>query len=37
VKALQDFFEAIDRLAKAVVQLERLGITNVQKVLRALK
>jgi DNA-binding transcriptional regulator GbsR (MarR family) len=37
VKALQDFFDAIDRLAKAVVRLERLGITNVQKILRVLK
>jgi DNA-binding transcriptional regulator GbsR (MarR family) len=37
VQALQDFFDAIDNLAKAVIRLERLGITNVQKILRVLK
>jgi DNA-binding transcriptional regulator GbsR (MarR family) len=37
VKALQDFFDAIDNLAKAVIKLERLGITNVQKILGVLK
>lgn len=37
VKALQDFFDAIDNLAKAVIRLERLGITNVQKILGVLK
>jgi DNA-binding transcriptional regulator GbsR (MarR family) len=37
VKALQDFFNAIDSLAKAVIRLERLGITNVQKILGVLK
>lgn len=37
VKALQDFFDAIDSLGKAVIRLERLGITNVQKILGVLK
>ena len=37
VQALQDFFDAIDSLTRAVIKLERLGITNVQKILRALK
>jgi DNA-binding transcriptional regulator GbsR (MarR family) len=37
VKALQDFFDAIDSLAKAVVRLERLGISNVTKILSVLK
>jgi DNA-binding transcriptional regulator GbsR (MarR family) len=37
VKALQDFFDAIDSLGKAVMRLERLGITNVQKILGILK
>jgi DNA-binding transcriptional regulator GbsR (MarR family) len=37
VKALQDFFDAIDSLGKAVTRLERLGITNVQKILGVLK
>ncbi|HSL44729.1 MAG TPA: ArsR family transcriptional regulator [Anaerolineales bacterium] len=37
VKALQDFFDAIDSLSRAVIKLERLGITNVQKILGVLK
>jgi DNA-binding transcriptional regulator GbsR (MarR family) len=37
VKALQDFFDAIDSLSKAVVRLERLGISNVTKILGVLK
>jgi DNA-binding transcriptional regulator GbsR (MarR family) len=37
VKALQDFFDAIDSLGKAVIRLERLGIKNVQKILGVLK
>jgi DNA-binding transcriptional regulator GbsR (MarR family) len=37
VKALQDFFDAIDSLSKAVVRLERLGISNVTKILSVLK
>lgn len=37
VQALQDFFDAIDSLTKAVIRLERLGITNVRKILGVLK
>lgn len=37
VKALQDFFDAIDSLSKAVMRLERLGISNVTKILSVLK
>ena len=37
VKALQDFFNAIDSLTKAVIKLERLGLSNVTKVLGVLK
>jgi DNA-binding transcriptional regulator GbsR (MarR family) len=37
VKALQDFFDAIDSLAQAVIRLDRLGIANVQKILKVLK
>ncbi len=37
VKALQDFFDAIDSLARAVVRLDKLGIANVQKILSVLK
>src|SRR5215204_1869616 len=37
VQALQAFFDAIDSLTKAVMRLERLGITNVTKILGVLK
>ncbi|HTP03171.1 MAG TPA: MarR family transcriptional regulator [Anaerolineales bacterium] len=37
VQALQDFFDAIDSLSRAVTRLDRLGIVNVQKVLSVLK
>ncbi|HJZ12483.1 MAG TPA: hypothetical protein VJ521_10050, partial [Acidobacteriota bacterium] len=37
VQALQGFFDAIDSLTRAVIRLERLGITNVQKILGILK
>src|SRR5574339_895516 len=37
VQALQDFFDAIDSLTKAVIKLERLGLTNVSKILGVLK
>lgn len=37
VRALQDFFSAIDSLARAVIKLEKLGIVNVQKILGVLK
>ncbi len=35
--ALQDFFDAVDSLTRAVIKLDRLGIKNVQKVLSVLK
>lgn len=37
VKALQDFFNAIDSLTSAVIKLEKLGISNVTKILNVLK
>lgn len=37
VKALQDFFDAIDSLSQAVIRLERLGLSNVTKILGVLK
>ena len=37
VQALQNFFDAIDSLTKAVIRLESLGLTNVQKILGVLK
>ena len=37
VQALQGFFDAIDSLTKAVVKLERLGFSNVTKILGVLK
>jgi len=37
VKALQDFFDAIDSLSKAVIRLEQLGVSNVTKILGVLK
>ena len=37
VKALQEFFDAIDRLTQAVVKLERLGVSNVTRILKVLK
>lgn len=37
VKALQEFFDAIDSLAKAVIRLESLGLSNVTKILSVLK
>jgi len=37
VQALQNFFDAIDSLTKAVIKLERLGISNVTKILGVLK
>lgn len=37
VKALQEFFNAIDGLTKAVIKLESLGMTNVTKMLSVLK
>lgn len=37
VQALQEFFDAIDSLTKAVIKLERLGLSNVSKILGVLK
>jgi DNA-binding transcriptional regulator GbsR (MarR family) len=37
VQALQEFFDAIDSLSRAVTRLERLGFKNVKKVLAVLK
>jgi DNA-binding transcriptional regulator GbsR (MarR family) len=37
VQALQEFFDAIDSLSKAVIRLDRLGFTNVSKILKVLK
>jgi DNA-binding transcriptional regulator GbsR (MarR family) len=37
VQALQDFFDAIDNLARAVVRLESLGFSNIQKIVSILK
>ena len=37
IQALQDFFNAIDSLARAVIKLESLGLSNVQKILGILK
>jgi DNA-binding transcriptional regulator GbsR (MarR family) len=37
VKALQDFFDAIDSLTNAVIKLESLGLGNVKKILSILK
>ena len=37
IQALQDFFDAIDNLSRAVSKLDSLGISTVQKVLTTLK
>ena len=37
VQALQEFFDAIDSLSKAVIRLESLGLSNVTKILGVLK
>jgi DNA-binding transcriptional regulator GbsR (MarR family) len=37
VQALQEFFDAIDGLSKAVIKLESLGLSNVTKILSVLK
>jgi len=37
VQALQDFFDAIDSLTRAVIRLESLGLSNVTKILGVLK
>ncbi len=37
VQALQEFFDAIDSLTKAVIRLDSLGMSNVTKILKVLK
>ncbi|MDD2921725.1 MAG: MarR family transcriptional regulator [Anaerolineales bacterium] len=37
VKALQEFFNALDSLTKAVVKLENLGLGNIKNILSVLK
>ncbi len=37
LQALQDFFDAIDSLTRAVVRLDKLGVANVRKILSVLK
>jgi len=37
IKALQEFFNAIDTLSKAVIKLESLGLGNVKTILSVLK
>ena len=37
VQALQEFFNAIDSLSKAVMRLDKLGLSNVTKILGVLK
>ena len=37
VQALQEFFDAIDSLSKAVIKLDKLGLSNVTKILGVLK
>jgi DNA-binding transcriptional regulator GbsR (MarR family) len=37
VQALQDFFDSIDSLTKAVIRLESLGLSNITKILGVLK
>ena len=37
VQALQEFFDAIDSLTKAVIKLNSLGLSNVSKILGVLK
>jgi HTH-type transcriptional regulator, glycine betaine synthesis regulator len=37
VQAMQEFFDAIDSLSKAVIKLDKLGLSNVTKILGVLK
>jgi DNA-binding transcriptional regulator GbsR (MarR family) len=37
VQALQEFFDAIDSLSRAVIRLDHLGISNVGKILKVLR
>jgi DNA-binding transcriptional regulator GbsR (MarR family) len=37
VQALQEFFDAIDSLSQAVIKLQKLGLSNVTRILGVLK
>jgi len=37
IQALQDFFDALDSITRALIKLESLGFSNIQKVLGVLK
>jgi DNA-binding transcriptional regulator GbsR (MarR family) len=37
VRALQDFFDALDSLTRAITRLESLGFQNIQRILKVLK
>jgi DNA-binding transcriptional regulator GbsR (MarR family) len=37
IKALQEFFDALDSLTKAVIKLESLGLSNIKNILSILK
>jgi DNA-binding transcriptional regulator GbsR (MarR family) len=37
VQALQEFFDAIDSLSRAVIRLDHLGMSNVARILKVLK
>ena len=37
VQALQDFFDALDSLTRAITRLESLGYQNIQRILKVLK
>jgi DNA-binding transcriptional regulator GbsR (MarR family) len=37
VQALQEFFDAVDSLTRAVIRLDHLGFTNVTRILKVLK
>ncbi len=37
VKALQEFFDALDNLTKAVIKMESLGLANIKTILSVLK
>ncbi len=37
VQALQEFFDAIDSLTRAVIRLDHLGMSNVARILKVLK
>jgi hypothetical protein len=37
VQALQEFFDAIDNLSRAVARLDNLGVNTIQNILKILK